>query len=533
MSKFTASPYISDLLQAPDKASAKVLLDVGVESPTKTTVTGNGVLTTFAIVGASGLTNPNVLNVAIDGIVQEPGVDYTVSGGNIIFTDPLPNGSKAVIIRNSSVAQITEGVPSDGSVTSAKLAPNLTLINPTLSGTAAFTGSARPTSSGTGAPAANSLITREDGDARFASQSNLNSVAPGLTGNIRVVLEGDSITQGVTSGGATAGNMLQDRLALESYFAGRTTFFNVATQGNNTANVVSQYASEVFPLRPSANGNVRTILLLNIGTNDANDVATQNNIAAQILTYCATARADGFEVWLCTPLPRNVNPEYKPYLCAALRDGEGYDKLINLNGLFNDTNGWTNDNLHPNNLGYRIIAAHINDRAHSRMIRDSDATGSMGRQNSDAIAVTGGTISGLSSCTVAGPMTRTSSGAGNAEYVSQALGAGGSRQWVFGHTPNTQNNVPQNGFTVSYFNGSSWEAGQAGYGPNGRVIGNQVTIVPRTVSALANLATVIGNKAIVTNALNPVVGSAVASGGARLAEVTYNGSSWIVVAILN
>jgi hypothetical protein len=128
---FVASNFISDLIKAPDKASAKVLLDVGVESPTKTTVIGNGVLTTFAISGSASLTNPNALVVAIDGVMQEPGVDYTVSGSNITFTDPLPSGAKAVIVINSSVSQITEGVPSDGSVTSSKLAPNLTLVNPT------------------------------------------------------------------------------------------------------------------------------------------------------------------------------------------------------------------------------------------------------------------------------------------------------------------------------------------------------------------------------------------------------------------
>lgn len=168
MSKFTASPYISDLLQAANKAAAKNLLDIGHDSPTKTTVIGNGVLTTFAISGASDLTNPNTLIVAIDGVMQEPGVDYTVSDSNITFTDPLPSGAKAVIVINSSVSQITEGVPSDGSVTSSKLAPNLTIVNPTLSGTATFSGSARPTAPNvTGTPVASSLITRSDADARF------------------------------------------------------------------------------------------------------------------------------------------------------------------------------------------------------------------------------------------------------------------------------------------------------------------------------------------------------------------------------
>jgi hypothetical protein len=105
-----------------------------VVNPVRTTLTGNGVLSSFAIAGAGNLTNPSALIVAIDGALQEPSVDYTISGGNVTFTDPLASGAKAVIISPINSLQVGELIPSDGSVTSAKLAPNISITNPTILG---------------------------------------------------------------------------------------------------------------------------------------------------------------------------------------------------------------------------------------------------------------------------------------------------------------------------------------------------------------------------------------------------------------
>jgi hypothetical protein len=98
--------------------------------PVRTTLTGDGTLSTFPISGASGLVNPSALIVAIDGILQEPSVDYTVASGNITFTSPLPNGSKAVIISPTNTLQVSNVIPSDGSVTSAKIAGGVSISEP-------------------------------------------------------------------------------------------------------------------------------------------------------------------------------------------------------------------------------------------------------------------------------------------------------------------------------------------------------------------------------------------------------------------
>jgi hypothetical protein len=117
---FTSTPTISG------NAIATVV------DPVRTTLTGNGTLSTFAISGANNLINPSALIVAIDGALQEPAVDYNVSSNQITFTSPLPNGSKAVVISPTNAAQAAQMVPSDGSVTSAKIASGVTISSPTI-----------------------------------------------------------------------------------------------------------------------------------------------------------------------------------------------------------------------------------------------------------------------------------------------------------------------------------------------------------------------------------------------------------------
>jgi hypothetical protein len=96
-----------------------------VVDPVRTTLTGNGILSTFNIGGASGIVNPSALIVAIDGALQEPVADYTVTGGQITFTSPLANGSKAVVISPTNTLQVSQMIPADGTVTSSKLDTNI------------------------------------------------------------------------------------------------------------------------------------------------------------------------------------------------------------------------------------------------------------------------------------------------------------------------------------------------------------------------------------------------------------------------
>ena len=98
-----------------------------VVDPVRTSLTGNGILSTFNLSGASGIVNPSALIVAIDGAMQEPVVDYTVLNSQITFTSPLANGSKAVVISPTNTLQVSQMIPADGTVTSSKLDTNLSL----------------------------------------------------------------------------------------------------------------------------------------------------------------------------------------------------------------------------------------------------------------------------------------------------------------------------------------------------------------------------------------------------------------------
>ncbi len=155
-------------LNKPISTATQSALDLksDISNPVRTTLTGDGSTSVFAINGAGSLTNPSALIVAIDGALQEPSVDYTVSSGNITFTDPLASGAKAVVVSPTNTLQVGELTPSDGSVTSAKLAPNLTLTNPTIIGdlTASGTDNTLPNQI---ADKDESIITKKDLSAQF------------------------------------------------------------------------------------------------------------------------------------------------------------------------------------------------------------------------------------------------------------------------------------------------------------------------------------------------------------------------------
>jgi hypothetical protein len=178
-----------------------------VVDPVRTTLTGNGVLSAFAISGAGLLTNPSALIVAIDGAMQEPTVDYAVGSGQITFTSPLPNGSKAVVISPTNTLQVTQMIPADGSVTSAKLANDLTLTNATINGTANFTSTTRPTSSGTGTPAATSLITLTDAVDFITNPNNIIVRDDFINGGSTSQTIGDLGWFSFSSGGGTGSSI--------------------------------------------------------------------------------------------------------------------------------------------------------------------------------------------------------------------------------------------------------------------------------------------------------------------------------------
>ena len=80
-------PYIG---RGPSKSGAfRILDDISLDSHTSGGF--NGSRTTFALtVGTVALTVglPETLMIAVDGVIQEPGTAYTISGSNIVFASP-------------------------------------------------------------------------------------------------------------------------------------------------------------------------------------------------------------------------------------------------------------------------------------------------------------------------------------------------------------------------------------------------------------------------------------------------------------
>jgi hypothetical protein len=68
----------------------------------KTVYVGNGITAVFSVEGGVSL-NASDYRVSIDGVLQEPDVNYIVSINQITFTTAPPSGSKIVIITSSSI----------------------------------------------------------------------------------------------------------------------------------------------------------------------------------------------------------------------------------------------------------------------------------------------------------------------------------------------------------------------------------------------------------------------------------------------
>lgn len=198
-----------------------------VVDPVRTTLTGNGSSSVFAIGGASGLVNPSSLIVAIDGALQEPVADYTVASGNITFTSPLANGAKAVVIAPTNVLQTAQTIPADGSVTSSKLDTNLSL-----SGQLTLTGQA--------ATSANSAMTRVLADKNIMFNVAKVRILPTANMNYNTIGAGTSASNGLDGLGLTGS--LTASAFTRAVLTRVWTTFSGSTGANNLCSVPVAFA---------------------------------------------------------------------------------------------------------------------------------------------------------------------------------------------------------------------------------------------------------------------------------------------------
>lgn len=105
--------------------------------------------------------------VFISGVYKTPGIDYTLSGDTINFTVAPASGTNNIAIHHLGNGTTTQ-VPSDGSVTSGKIASNA--IRGNNIGTSAVSGN----NIGLGAVSAN----------QFSSSANTKIFSSGIIGSI-------------------------------------------------------------------------------------------------------------------------------------------------------------------------------------------------------------------------------------------------------------------------------------------------------------------------------------------------------------
>lgn len=179
------------------------------------------------------------------------------------------------------------------------------------------------------------------------------------TGNA-FVFEGDSIT--TTAGIPGAGNDWPSLLMAMPALSGKGTKYNVATASETLANITSQYASQVYPHRPTANGGdggATPVLFVMIGANDMTSVPA--TYIAALETYWQTAKTDGFIVVAYTITPGNyftAGESVRQAVNAGIRRSSVWDYLVDASAVLPDQLDTSvySDGLHPTLAGNRVLA---------------------------------------------------------------------------------------------------------------------------------------------------------------------------------
>jgi len=130
---YTASSTVLTFTEAPEASDTVYIIYLGKELAIATaqsnlsyqTGTGDGSDTTpIATLSRTAPTDQSIM-VMLNGVTQVPGTDYTVSGTTLTFTTAPANGENILVYFLGIASNI--GVPSDGTVTEAKLAAGLVL----------------------------------------------------------------------------------------------------------------------------------------------------------------------------------------------------------------------------------------------------------------------------------------------------------------------------------------------------------------------------------------------------------------------
>jgi len=108
-------------------------LNNGFDFIDKQTFTGDGTTTQFTM--RDPISRPEIIEVFVGNIRQEPGVAYTVNGTTLTFTGAPIQGETIYIVNNNSAIRLNEPAPNsvdtsqikDGAITQAKIDASVSL----------------------------------------------------------------------------------------------------------------------------------------------------------------------------------------------------------------------------------------------------------------------------------------------------------------------------------------------------------------------------------------------------------------------
>lgn len=197
-------------------------------------------------------------------------------------------------------------------------------------------------------------------------QSRLNLGVPYGASDYTLVFEGDSITFGY---GVTTSQRFSEIVANDPRLSEHAAFTNCAASGNVLSDIVSQYSTEVYPYRPSAQGTLGGYLFVEIGTNDIyfNNISNVNTYFASLVSYWQNAQSDGFQVIAFTICTRDsfttAQEAIRIQLNELIRSSKIWNKIVDMDSILPDWSDTANfqDGVHPTVAGHYKIGTEISD----------------------------------------------------------------------------------------------------------------------------------------------------------------------------
>jgi hypothetical protein len=312
--------------------------------------------------------------VYISGVYKVPGVDYTLNGDLILFTTPPALGTNNIVIHHMGNGSATS-VPSDGSVTGAKLSSNVVRSNNIVAGVltsnhiavGAITGNLIPA----GAISPNHIVTGSITGNLYglnsitgnvigisAITSNLINVGA-VTGNTIGVfaVSGNQIGLGAISsnhfaGGGVTSDVLSSNLTISTARVAETV--NVVTSavgGNYQIHIAN---STVYHFLANTSANITFQLIANTGRSVDTMLGIGQSAAVAIMMkqgsirYRANLHIDGVlqtAYWAGNAQPQYVSSggaqpmSYDAYTFSIMKIAAGQYTVFASNTNFGQANG--------------------------------------------------------------------------------------------------------------------------------------------------------------------------------------------------